>query len=174
MRAVISVFIFVGFVSCGDPGRGHARKDADNSSLRAEKLIHTNQQLLAQENAEIEEYITLKKLVMKRTGTGLRYSIDSLGNGIHPKTNQYVSVFYKVSLLNGEVCYSSDGKSEIFRVDHDHVESGLHEGIKLMRVGDKAKFILPSHLAHGLTGDQNKIPPNAAIIYDIELLSLSD
>jgi FKBP-type peptidyl-prolyl cis-trans isomerase len=48
----------------------------------------------------------------------------------------------------------------------------LHEGIQLLHVGDKAIFILPSHLAHGLLGDEDKIPPHSAVIYDIELLGI--
>ena len=54
----------------------------------------------------------------------------------------------------------------------DNVETGLHEGIKYMKVGEKAKMILPSHLAHGLIGDSKKIPPRSTIVYDIELLDL--
>jgi FKBP-type peptidyl-prolyl cis-trans isomerase len=54
------------------------------------------------------------------------------------------------------------------------VESGLEEGILLLREGDKAKFILPPHLAHGLLGDDNKIPARSIIVYDLELLSLEN
>jgi FKBP-type peptidyl-prolyl cis-trans isomerase len=43
-----------------------------------------------------------------------------------------------------------------------------------MHVGDKMRFILPSHLAHGLTGDQSKIPPLSSVVYEIELLELTD
>lgn len=59
-------------------------------------------------------------------------------------------------------------------VGKDNVEAGLHEGIQLMHVGDQMRFILPSHLAHGLTGDQSKIPPLASVVYEVELLELSD
>jgi FKBP-type peptidyl-prolyl cis-trans isomerase len=54
------------------------------------------------------------------------------------------------------------------------VESGLEEGILLLQEGDKARFIMPPHLAHGLIGDRDKIPARATIIYDLELVSLSD
>jgi len=82
-------------------------------------------------------------------------------------------VKFTVSLLNGTICYSSDSSgTESFLIDHDQVESGLHEGIKLMHEGDRAKFILPSHLAHGLIGDRARIPARAPIVYDIELIQL--
>jgi FKBP-type peptidyl-prolyl cis-trans isomerase FkpA len=54
----------------------------------------------------------------------------------------------------------------------DNVESGLHEGILYMNEGSKALLVIPSHLAHGLVGDMNKIPPKSTIVYDIELLEL--
>ena len=52
------------------------------------------------------------------------------------------------------------------------VESGLEEGILLMKTGGKAKFILPPHLAYGLPGDGKKIPARAILVYDVELLSI--
>jgi len=54
----------------------------------------------------------------------------------------------------------------------DNVESGLHEVILLMKVGDKAKVVLPSHLAFGLTGDSSKIPHSTPLVYDIQLIDL--
>jgi FKBP-type peptidyl-prolyl cis-trans isomerase FkpA len=53
------------------------------------------------------------------------------------------------------------------------VEAGLEEGILLMHKGGKAKFILPSHLAFGLIGDQNKIPGKSTLIYDVNLIDLN-
>jgi FKBP-type peptidyl-prolyl cis-trans isomerase len=53
------------------------------------------------------------------------------------------------------------------------VESGLHEGVQMMHVGDKMRFILPSFRAHGLTGDNSKIPPLTSVVYEIELLGLT-
>ena len=52
------------------------------------------------------------------------------------------------------------------------VESGLEEGILLLKLGDKARFIIPSYLAHGLSGDQDKIPPKATLIYTIKIIDL--
>ena len=77
--------------------------------------------------------------------------------------------------MDGRVCYSSDslGPKE-FVVGADNVETGLHEGIQYLHVGDRATLILPSHLAHGLIGDESKIPPKASVIYELELLSVKD
>ncbi len=86
-----------------------------------------------------------------------------------------VSIAFTVSLLNGTICYSSDedGEKE-FVLGLNQVESGLEEGIMQMRVGDKAKFILPSHLGHGLIGDLDRIPQKVTLVYDVELLSIKE
>ncbi|HVA97909.1 MAG TPA: FKBP-type peptidyl-prolyl cis-trans isomerase, partial [Bacteroidia bacterium] len=71
------------------------------------------------------------------------------------------------------LCYSSDTEGlKSFLIGEDQVETGLHEAIQLMHVGDKALFIIPSFLAAGMVGDKEKIPPKATVVYEIELVSL--
>jgi FKBP-type peptidyl-prolyl cis-trans isomerase len=127
-----------------------------------------------QESDEIDRYVEHKKWTMTTTGTGLRYMITKKGNGELAKPLQRAKVNYKISLLDGTVCYTSDSTgAKEFKIAQDNVESGLHEGIQYMHVGDKATFILPSHLAHGLVGDASKIPSHASVVYELELLSLN-
>ncbi|MDP4282734.1 MAG: FKBP-type peptidyl-prolyl cis-trans isomerase, partial [Bacteroidota bacterium] len=80
---------------------------------------------------------------------------------------------YTVRLLNGNICYDNS-KGDLRKIKAGHMESerGLEEGILLMRQGDRGKFIVPSHLAFGLLGDQKKIPPGAALVYDVELVEI--
>lgn len=112
---------------------------------------------------------------MIETGTGLRYMKYEEGDGDTARTGMYAKVNFTISLLDGTVCYSSDSTgSESFLIDRSQVESGLQEGIKYLRVGDKAKFIIPSHLAHGLVGDMDKIPPLETVVFDIHLLALEE
>ncbi len=94
------------------------------------------------------------------------------GNGQQAKVGNIALINFEISLLNGTVVYSSNNKPEEFVVGKDNVESGLHEAITYLKVGDKAKLIIPIHLAFGLAGDMNKIPPRSTIVYDIELVSL--
>ena len=70
-------------------------------------------------------------------------------------------------------CYNSDKDGlKLIELGKAEVESGLEEGILLMKVGDKAKLVIPSHLAFGLLGDENKIPKRATLIYDVELVEI--
>jgi FKBP-type peptidyl-prolyl cis-trans isomerase len=86
---------------------------------------------------------------------------------------QVAKVKYRISLLDGTVCYTSDatGPKDIV-IAKDNTESGLHEGLQYLHEGDEATYILPSHLAHGLMGDGDKIPPKASVVYEIKLISL--
>lgn len=132
-----------------------------------------NTQMMREESAQIDGYAERKQWQMTTTGTGLRYMIYEKGSGEKAEPGRYATVAYEVSLLDGTVVYSSEQSgTQEFLIGQDNVESGLHEGITYMHTGDKAKFILPSHLAHGIAGDQNKIPPRSSVVYDIHLLGL--
>lgn len=139
-----------------------------------DSLIEVNKTLMNSEDHLIDQFLKRKQWNVTSTGTGLRYIIYKEGKGQNlAQPGQYATIAYKVSLLNGKVCYQSKpGDYKEFLIERDNVESGLHEGVKYMKVGDKAKLIMPSHLAHGLLGDMSKIPPRAPIVYDIELLRL--
>jgi FKBP-type peptidyl-prolyl cis-trans isomerase len=135
-------------------------------------MIKVNKKFVETENDRINKYIKRRGLNVIETGTGLRYVITQKGGGMQAKNGMIARVKYKVSLLNGTICYDKTDKVEEFLIGMDDVESGLHEGITYMHVGDKAILILPTHLAHGLIGDMNKIPPQSTIIYEIELVGL--
>ena len=167
---LFSVFLFL---SCND---GH-KKTTKNTNLQSkdfqDKLIVANKVYVKQESDEINNYVKHRGWNMITTGTGLRYMITTKGSGVAAVVEKHAKVNYKISLLDGTRCYSSDSTgAKVFLIGRDNVESGLHEGIQLLHVGDKATFILPSHLAHGLAGDDSKIPPKASVIYDIELISI--
>ena len=168
---IISVFCL--FQACGD---GHTQKTKGpdyNSKAFQDKLIDANKMYVKKESDEIDQYVAHQGWSMTTTGTGLRYMITEKGKGVLAKTDQRAKVNFKISLLDGTLCYSSDSTgSKEFIIGRDNVESGLHEGIQYMHVGDKATLILLSHLAHGLIGDYSKIPPHASVIYQLELLSV--
>jgi len=137
-----------------------------------EDLIAANKKALSQESEQIAAYVKEKGLNVNNTKTGLRYQIYNDVEGAEIENKQQAVVKYTVTLLDGTECYATEGKSEEFTVGKDYVESGLHEGIQFMSVGDKAIIIIPSHLGHGLAGDLKKIPIKSTIVYDIELVEI--
>jgi FKBP-type peptidyl-prolyl cis-trans isomerase len=165
------LFIIILFIaSCGN-------KPKVNNTIQPEKfkndLEHVNKTLVQKENEDIEDYIARHEWKMKSTGTGLRYNIYYNGKGEKPKANDKVVIRFAVNLINGIECYNSNKDGlKLIELGKAEVESGLEEGIMLMKVGDKAKIIIPSHLAFGLLGDENKIPKRATLIYDVELVEI--
>lgn len=144
-----------------------------NPKVYEEPLVKANKQAVKAEDEQIESFIQRYKWDMKSTGSGLRYAIYKNGDGPKAETGKIAVLNYSVKLITGEEIYSSrtDGVKE-FLIGKGGVESGLEEGILLLRVGDHAKFIIPSHLGFGLLGDQNKVPPKSTLIYDLELIAL--
>jgi len=175
MRRVFKyfVFTFIVFTALASCTEKQKEQKVFNTDKIKEPLINVNKQLVKDENKDIENYINRYGWKMTETGTGLRYSIYKKGNGVQPKKGDYATIKYKVSLINGILCYDSnkEGPKE-FLTGKAEVENGLEEGIMLMHVGDKAKLIIPSHLAFGLLGDDNKIPKRATLVYDIELINV--
>ena len=175
-----SVLIFsmgIVFVACGDGREKQQPHKVEIDEVKArEQLMKVQKPSLVMENDNIESYIKQHQLQMQMTGTGLRYQIikeNPKGKAII--STNIVKVQYKVLLLDGTLCYSSDKNGpKTFKVDFDNVETGIHQGIKLMREGEKAIFILPSHLAHGLTGDDDKIPAKASVYYEVEVMSVNE
>lgn len=145
-----------------------------NYSKLKENIIQVNKPAVVMESDEINAYIKAHNYSMQTTGTGLRYLfIKENPKGKKVEKGNRVKVNYRVSLLDGTACYSSADKGpKEFMVGTDNVESGIHEGVQLMHLHDKAIFILPAHLAFGLVGDRDKIPPKAAVVYDVEVISV--
>ncbi len=166
------VIILIGsvFFSCDNP----KPKLRISKKRLDEILIQANKTAVQKESTQIDEYVKNKNFHVITTGTGLRYQIYHKGNGNRATKGKKAIVNYTVSLLDGTLCYTTKKKgAEEFIIGKDNdVESGLQEGISYLSVGDKAIIIIPSYLAHGLTGDFNKIPIRSTIVYDIELVAL--
>ncbi len=108
----------------------------------------------------------------KETKSGLKYNILKNGNGENPSLGDLVKVHYKGQLLDQTVFDSSYKRNQPieFKVGIGQVIPGWDEGIMLLKKGDKAKFIIPSHLAYGESGAGGIIPPNATLIFEVELV----
>jgi len=108
----------------------------------------------------------------EETASGLRYKIIQKGDGKKAEKGQMVSVHYKGQLADGTVFDSSYKRNSPldFQVGVGQVISGWDEGICLLNVGDKARLVIPSDLAYGSAGAGGVIPPNATLVFDVELM----
>ena len=109
-----------------------------------------------------------------KTASGLRYKILEKGNGATATKGSKVFVHYKGQLLDGTVFDSSYKRNEPidFNIGVGQVIPGWDEGIQLLQVGDKARMVIPSELAYGSRGAGGVIPPDAPLIFDVELIDV--
>ncbi len=110
----------------------------------------------------------------ERTDSGLLYKMIVKGDGKKAEKGKIVSVHYKGTLTDGKEFDSSYKRKDpiSFPLGKGNVIAGWDEGIELLHVGDKARFVIPSHLAYGEKGAGGVIPPNATLIFDVELMDV--
>ena len=108
-----------------------------------------------------------------KTSSGLLYKFEKENNSHKPSNGNKVKVHYKGMLLDGTVFDSSFKRNQPieFTLGVGQVIKGWDEGISLLGIGDKASFIIPSDLAYGASGAGGVIPPNATLIFEVELIS---
>jgi peptidyl-prolyl cis-trans isomerase A (cyclophilin A) len=164
-----------------------------NDSLDTLEIIRVGEE--AQKWNAIEAFVGLKGARLKRdavlkaeseakmeklaagfekTESGLRYQFIQKGDGKQAESGKTVAVHYEGSLENGKVFDSSYPRKKPieFRLGQGQVIEGWDEGIALLRVGDKARFVIPSELGYGSRGAGGAIPPNATLIFDVELMEV--
>ena len=109
-----------------------------------------------------------------KTASSLYYQIAEEGKGPKPKKGQKVSVHYAGYLLNGRKFDSSFDRNQPIQIPIGvgQVIAGWDEGIMLLNEGSKAKLIIPPHLGYGSQGAGGVIPPNAILIFDVELVKV--
>jgi hypothetical protein len=110
------------------------------------------------------------------TASGLQYIILENGDGIKAEPGKEAMVDYTGYLTDGKEFDSSIKRNQpfSFTIGEGKVIKGWDEGVALMQVGDKFRFIIPPSLGYGENGAGDVIPPNAVLIFDVKLLKISE
>lgn len=119
---------------------------------------------------------TEKSLKLITTASGLQYGILKKGKGARAKIGDTVSVHYTGWLTDGTKFDSSVDRGQPFQftVGAGQVIKGWDEGVAGMKVGEKRKLVIPSELGYGPAGAGGVIPPNATLVFEVELLGISN
>lgn len=162
---------------------------AGNPALSQEEYVQTMQLLQArmqQAGREEMERISAANLAAERafmaenakkpgvvvTNSGLQYEVLKSGSGATPSASDTVRVHYVGTLLDGTEFDSSVRRGEPAEFGVNQVIAGWTEALQLMSVGSKYKLYIPARIAYGERGAGQAIPPNAALIFEVELLDI--
>lgn len=151
-----------GVVGSGDiPGNATLIYDLDLEDIHAEQHYT--------DMAIIDDYLTDNSLTADHHITGLRYTINEFGSGENPRWNNVIVVTYEGRLMEtGEVFDSGENQGFLLQ----NLITGWVIGIQELKPGGSMTMYVPSRMAYGPTGSGNVIPPNAVLIFDVELLGV--
>lgn len=168
----IAIVLFVTMATIISCSQEPKNKSVEINDSVEEALINANKHVLKTEDRQITDYLARFNIAAEKTATGVRYVIYQKRDGTPLTKDQVVTMKYTLKSLSGDVLYSSDKQgNKTFKMGKGEVETGLEEVLLLMKSGEKAKVIIPSYMAWGLTGDGDKIPPKTTLVYDLEIIN---
>lgn len=126
-----------------------------------------------QAQSSITDYLTQKSIEATPSADGIYFIPETEGRGRSPRQGDYVMVNYVGKLLDGtEFDASLTEEPFVFQLGYRQVIKGWETGIPLMKVGSKGRLLVPTHLAYGKRGAGKVVPPNADLLFEIELLRI--
>ncbi len=166
------------FVEAGSVVKFTVKLDKVQSfeEFKAERHEHYLQQKLKDEKT-ITDYLAVKGLKSIKTASGLQYVTLAEGAGITPLKGNNVVIHYTAKLLVGEKKFDSSYDKKIpfdFALGWGLVIKGVDEGIASMKEGEKRLLLIPSYLAYGEKGQHEIVPADSPVLYEVELLKVTN
>ena len=168
MKKLLSILIFSLFIACQTNEARRPIQYKTGSFLDAS--IAANKAINNQEYNLIKTFISNSKENYTRSSYGFwyKYDVKNIKPGYKPKFGDRVYYSYVVKDLNGNWIYSpNETQEKNYYVEQEDLFTGLREGLKLMKKGEKITFIFPSQMAFGYYGDRHKIGADTPLIYQV-------
>ena len=168
---VFMLFTFL-LAGCRDQQTGSVvTSDKQLQDDKEAPYIEGNKKILRWEDEEMSLFIKRYGWNMQRTGTGMYVQVLNEGHGDSFQEGDDITLKYKTFLLNGEMVYSSDSTGlKTFKVAKSEEIEALHEAAMMLLPGAKARLVIPSYLAYGVSGDGNKINGRLPIAMMVEVI----
>ena len=166
LRCTCLILLVLFLVMCNN--KNNSRQEGARPGM--DEMADLNRYFVQKDRERIQNYIERKNITMSESPTGLWYQLLKEGEGSFFKDGEKIVMDYTCSLLDGTECYTSkdSGPREIV-LGRSELEAGLNEGLRLLKPGGEAIFILPPFLSFGLIGDGKKIPPRAIVVYNVNI-----
>jgi FKBP-type peptidyl-prolyl cis-trans isomerase FkpA len=156
MNKQLLVPLFLILCSCRPPVQEMDKGEPDQVK---EQFVRANQYMQQRHQDHIAAFVERMGWDARATPSGLWVVIDSAGTGAVIDEGDRVTYSYESLLLDGTPCYQADQEHpRTIVVGKGGVESGVEEGMRLMREGTSATLLIPPHLGHGNFGDRDRIP----------------
>jgi len=157
---------------CREKGTGSViTTDKKPAEDKEAPYIEGNKKILHWEDEEMNLFIKRYQWDMQRTGTGMYVQILEPGQGDTFQEGDDITLKCKTFLLSGEMVYDSDKDGlKVFKVARSEEIEALHEAALMLRPGARARLVIPSHLAYGVSGDGNRINGRVPIAMTVEVV----
>lgn len=184
MKYSIIILLLMSFASCSSP---KARKPISrtNSTTFIEKSIKRNKALIKLEETLFERIIakdTSHTYITSPNGFWYYYNQKINQEGAKPKVGDEVIFNYEIRDVKNNIIYKKEElgsrnqvekEDRILKIDGEEFITGMHEGLKLMKQGEKVTFLFPSNKVFGVTGFQDRITPNQSLIIEVLLKKIN-
>jgi len=167
MIRIVPALLAILLLSCEPPVQQQQVSEEDPYK---EQFVKTNRYMQVRHQDQIAAFVERVGWDAQKTASGLWIVIEKEGKGSLIDEGDKVKYSFSSTLLDGTPCYEATREyPKELVVGKGGVESGVDEGLKLLKNGSRAILLIPPHLAHGNFGDRNRIPGNSVLIYRIEV-----
>lgn len=176
LKIITCLLLGMNLVTCCSQKQEPRRPISQSSGEFIKSSVERNKKLNQIEEDLISDIIekdTAQDYIASQKGYWYFYNIKNDLDSIKPVKGDVVNFNYDIKNLKGQVIYTeSDLKTQQYVVDKQSIMTGLRDGIKLMKKGEKVTFLFPSHMAFGYHGDNRKIGTNEPLICTVTLTNI--
>lgn len=130
-------------------------------------MLTLNRELALKEDSMLQDFAGNNEVELKKTEFGFWYNIENEYKGEHLKEKDNCRIRYKMRLLDGTLLEENEIE---FTIGKKEIIVGLEEGLKLLRKGESATFVIPWYLAYGMKGNDVLVPPYTSLVYEVEVI----